>query len=42
MEVVVQLDEPEKAYFPRNGEEEEGGKCGLQGKLGIWAQKGVA
>lgn len=42
MQVVVQPDEPEEVYFPRNGEEEGGGKCGLQGKLGIWAQKVIS
>lgn len=41
MAMVVQLDEPEELYFPRNGEEEGEGTCGLQGKLGVW-DKGVS
>lgn len=40
--MIVQLDEPEEIYFPGNGEEEGGGKCELQGKLGIWEQKVVS
>lgn len=42
MEMVVQLDEPEEMYFPRNGEEEGGGICGLHGKRGVWEQKRVS
>lgn len=33
--MVVQLDEPEKIYLPRKGEEEGDGKSELQGKSGI-------
>lgn len=38
MEKAVQLNEPEEIYFPRNGEKKRGGKCRLQGKLGVWEQ----